>query len=137
MRIFLVLAALWLAAPASAADLYDGLPGTAWNVVEWNGAPPQGLRKPNLQFGRDGTIAGWGGCNRFGGRYAAKDGRIAFAITGWTKIWCGAIATEIDGKFATDLGRVARLATAGNGAMAAHDSAGAVVFRLQRHTGAP
>ena len=71
MRLGLALAVIALGAsvPAQAQGGGDPLAGTSWRLVELNGQPVIGTEPLTLNFGTDGRVSGYGGCNQFSGEY--------------------------------------------------------------------
>ena len=72
MRLGLALAVIALGAsvPAQAQGGGDPLAGTSWRLVELNGQPVIGTEPLTLNFGTDGRVSGYGGCNQFSGEYS-------------------------------------------------------------------
>ena len=72
MRLGLALAVIALGAsvPAQAQGGSDPLAGTSWRLVELNGQPVIGTEPLTLNFGTDGRVSGYGGCNQFSGEYS-------------------------------------------------------------------
>lgn len=100
-----------LAAPAAA----QSLAGSEWVLVELNGERVSAEPRPVIRFPREGVVDGFGGCNRFIGRYStgpaktvalppdviadpaarAVEGPIDFSRVAATKMACpGVIALE-------------------------------------------
>ena len=53
---------------------------------------------PTLQFGADGTVAGFTGCNQFHGPYTAVGGDLKIGTLATSKMAC-ARASEVEGKY--------------------------------------
>lgn len=74
------------------------LAGTSWTLTELGSMTDFAGLIPTLEFGADGTIAGFTGCNRFHGPYTitGTDLKIGTLVT--TKMACPR-ASEVEGKY--------------------------------------
>jgi heat shock protein HslJ len=53
------------------------LPGTAWQLVSFDGSAPAGVI--TVRFDAEGSVSGSGGCNSFGGSFAIEGDAIQFS----------------------------------------------------------
>ena len=71
----------------------QGLAGTSWVLTGYNNGA-QAVVSPilgvevTLAFGDDGSLSGFGGCNRLFGDYTSADGEISFGLVGSTRMAC-------------------------------------------------
>lgn len=76
------------------ADLTAG----AWLLSTLVGKPielPEGVPAPSLNIGTDGSVSGFGGCNRFSGQAQLKIDKLSLPGLMRTKMYCAAVqATE-------------------------------------------
>ncbi|MEO8038716.1 MAG: META domain-containing protein [Betaproteobacteria bacterium] len=81
-------------APASPSSLLD----TEWTLVRLGTepiVPSRDQSAPSLRFSGDGTIAGFGGCNRLTSRYRIDGDDILLGPTAATRLACpGTMETE-------------------------------------------
>ena len=64
------------------------LPGTAWVLVDLDGAEPVEGAVPTLEFGDDDTVSGWSGCNSFSGEVAIDGNELSFGPLATTRMAC-------------------------------------------------
>lgn len=72
------------------ADLTAG----AWLLATLDGKPielPEGVPAPSLNIGTDGSVSGFGGCNRFSGQAQMKNGKLSLPGLMRTKMFCEAV----------------------------------------------
>jgi heat shock protein HslJ len=138
MRIWLaILLAATLAGGAARAlaqppNLYPRLAGSAWLLVEWNGAASSLGERANLAFTATDDLSGAAACNNFVGRFKLWGDRIDITVTGTTKMQCPGARMELDAKYIADLARVKRLELAADGTLVARGEDEAVIFRFRR-----
>jgi len=63
------------------------LAGTEWVLTSLDGDTPIEGTQITLSFG-EGSLAGSGGCNTYGGSYTASDGSLALSDLYWTEMAC-------------------------------------------------
>ncbi|MEX1171483.1 MAG: META domain-containing protein [Chloroflexota bacterium] len=73
--------------PGGSPGIVGDLAGTSWVLAEIPTAPIVDTI-PTLDFGADGTVSGFAGCNTFNGTYQADESSIAFGPLATTKIGC-------------------------------------------------
>ena len=116
MRLLLVFLVLVIAACATAGP--RALAETSWTLVEIQGqALPTNLEPPlTLRFETgDFRVAGYGGCNQFGGRYTLEGEALAFGELISTKRAClDEAANERETQFLGLLGAVSRYTRSGD-----------------------
>jgi heat shock protein HslJ len=125
------LAAALPTAQLSASTPYAKLPGSAWEMIAWEGQAAMPERPIRLRFGQNNAISGRGACNHFMGTYEVRGDGIALQASQWTKMWCGGHLTALDSTFAADLLRVARLELGADGVLVATDARGTPIFRFR------
>ena len=91
-----VLAALWLAACASAGGAgEEHLVGPEWVLSDISGMRPLHGSSLTLTLAPDGQVSGSGGCNRFVGRWTTgQRGRLTLSGLGSTMMACEAALME-------------------------------------------
>lgn len=90
------------------------LAGTSWNLMELGSMSDFAGLVPTLQFGVDGTVAGFTGCNQFHGPYTAVGGDLKIGTLVTTKMACPR-ASEVEGKYLEWLPRVSSWSLGGDG----------------------
>lgn len=73
-------AGLLLAACAQTPDSLPALEGTRWIGP--------GSARPQLRLDAEGRASGFGGCNRFSGRWSAEGGRLRLGPLAATRMMC-------------------------------------------------
>jgi heat shock protein HslJ len=119
-------------AAAQTASVYAALPGTAWVIIEWNGAEPNTPMTPQVAFHGGFRFGGRAGCNAYAGSYRVSGERIAFDPSAWTKMLCPEERTAIDEKIGADWRRVRRMMFDADGVLAALAEDGTAIFRFRR-----
>lgn len=121
-----------VAREAPAADGPLALQETYWRLTQLRDARVETsprLREPHLVFGRDGAIAGSGGCNRLVGSYMQILEQIEIGGVGTTRIAC-AEGMEQEARFTAALGAAARWRIA-DGNLDLFDVAGDRILRFE------
>ncbi len=77
----------------------EGLAGSEWRPVELNRAAQPDDTKLSLQFGADGRMNGFSGCNRFMGSYSTNRDRIKIGPRASTRMACEEPAMQIEARF--------------------------------------
>jgi heat shock protein HslJ len=72
------------------------LPGTSWVLTEMGGTADFADIVPTLEFGGDGTVSGFAGCNTFNGTYTVDGAGLTFGPLGSTKIGCERPASAVE-----------------------------------------
>lgn len=71
-----------------------------WRVVEIQGKPlEQGVKAPYVEFLTEGRLAGFGGCNRFGGSYKRSGNQLEIGALAATKMACVGRGMEVEDRF--------------------------------------
>jgi peptidyl-Lys metalloendopeptidase len=87
----LIVLAAWMAACRAATEeppaQGNALQGTEWVLISLNGQAPIEGREVTLRFG-DTSIEGSGGCNTYGGTYAASADSLSLSDLYWTEMAC-------------------------------------------------
>ena len=115
MRLIVLLAVLVIAACATAGP--RALAETSWTLVEIQGQALPALETPlTLRFeAADFRVAGYGGCNQFGGRYTVDGEGLSFGQLISTKRAClDEAANEREAQFLGLLGAVSRYTRSGD-----------------------
>lgn len=98
--------------PATNADLTTGV----WMLATLDGKAiqlPEGTRTPELTIGKDHSVSGFGGCNRFSGQARVEGASIALPGLMRTKMYCAAVQATEDA-FMAALGATNAYRIAGN-----------------------
>jgi heat shock protein HslJ len=82
------------------------LGGTAWNLVEMGGTADFAHIVPTIEFGADGRVSGFAGCNTFTGSFVSDGGTLTIGTLATTKIGCLRPASEIESEYLGSLGGV-------------------------------
>jgi heat shock protein HslJ len=120
LSIAILLLAGALAVSACAAPASDGpaapadLVGTSWRAETIAGRPALAEASSTLSFLADGRIAGSGGCNRFAGQMAGKDGRLQVGQLASTMMACAPDRMEQEQRFLAALEGAERLSRDGD-----------------------
>lgn len=122
-------------AAAGRAPIYtpaDALVDTYWRLDELNGRPAplgSGGKEAHLLLQPDKpTVRGFGGCNRFSGRYALDGNALSFHAMTSTRMAC-AEGMDLEAEYLAALGRVATWAREGE-RLTLRDADGNVVARF-------
>jgi heat shock protein HslJ len=77
-------------------DATTELPGTAWDLVDLDGAEPVGQTPPSLAFTEDGSVTGSTGCNTFNAEVTIDGSELTFGPLATTRMACtdGAAAQQ-------------------------------------------
>lgn len=71
-----------------------------WRVVELNGKPLEvGVKAPYVEFLPEGRVAGFGGCNRFGGSYKRDGATIEIGPLAASRMACVGEGMAIEDAF--------------------------------------
>lgn len=79
------------------------LPGTAWSLIEMGGTADFAELVPTIEFGADGSVSGFAGCNRFSGSYMVTGGQLAMEPIAATKMGCEPPASAVESAYLTAL----------------------------------
>jgi heat shock protein HslJ len=69
-------------------DATTELPGTAWTLVDLDGAEPVGTTVPTIAFTDDGGVTGTTGCNTFNGEVTIDGGELTLGPLATTRMAC-------------------------------------------------
>lgn len=75
------------------------LRGTDWTLAEMGGTADFARLVPNLEFGADGTVSGFAGCNTFTGTYTVTGGELTLGPLATTKIGCPRPASAVESAY--------------------------------------
>lgn len=105
--------------------------GTGWVVFELRGETVEAETLPTLQFGTDGRVAAYAGCNRFSGGFEQDQGSLSFSQTmAGTMMACPPPFDSLEREFIAALGQVSSL-SAGSDEVVLTDADGATVMKLR------
>ncbi len=76
-----------------------GLPGTTWVLTALGGSEDTADIFPTLEFGADGTVSGFAGCNTYNGSYSLEGTTLSFGPLASTKMGCPPPASEVESAF--------------------------------------
>jgi heat shock protein HslJ len=79
------------------------LAGTAWTLAEIGGTADFANLVPTLEFGPDGTVSGFAGCNTFSGAYTLTGIALTFGPLATTRIGCERPASAVEASYLTAL----------------------------------
>lgn len=82
--------------PAAVPSAATELSGTRWILADMDGSVDFARLVLTLEFGRDGTLTGFAGCNTFDGRYAVTGDEISLGPLVTTKIACERPASAVE-----------------------------------------
>jgi heat shock protein HslJ len=88
--------------PASGA----GLGGTAWNLAEMGGTADFARILPTIEFGEDGSVSGFAGCNTFSGTFTTEGTTLTMSPLATTKIGCQRPASAVEAEYLNALSGV-------------------------------
>jgi heat shock protein HslJ len=97
----------------------DPLRGSRWALVSMTrdddtSAPPDDASRPTLEFGDDGKVYGFGGCNRYFGSYELEaSGALSLGRIGATRMACPPPILDREDAFFAALEAIDRFAIAG------------------------
>jgi heat shock protein HslJ len=101
--------------PTVGASVGAGLAGTSWNLFEMGGTADFAHLVPTIDFGADGTVSGFAGCNRFGGTFTVEGRDLHLGPLATTKIFCQRPASAVEGDYLKALVNVATWEISGSG----------------------
>jgi heat shock protein HslJ len=111
----------------------DALAGSEWRPVDLSGAAQRADTPVMIQFGGEGKVSGFGGCNRFSGAYRLSGERIVIGPLASTRMACvdeGAMQTEA--RFFRILQAAARFQR-DRAKLSLKDEAGAIIARFAQN----
>jgi heat shock protein HslJ len=83
------------------------LAGTAWALVEMGNTADFAHIVPTIEFGADGSVSGFAGCNTFSGSYTANGSVLTLGPLATTKIGCERPASVVESDYLAALSAVA------------------------------
>ena len=75
------------------------LGGTAWNLTEMGGTADFAHIVPTIEFGADGRVSGFAGCNTFSGTFTTEGATLTLGPLATTKIGCLRPASAVEAEF--------------------------------------
>jgi heat shock protein HslJ len=91
------------------------LGGSAWTLAEMGGTADFERLVPTLEFGADGTVSGFAGCNTFSGTYTVSGGDLRLGPLATTKIGCERPASAVEAAYLEALAAVTTWSVDGTG----------------------
>jgi heat shock protein HslJ len=93
---------------ASAAPPTQGaaLGGTFWNLAEMSGTADFAHIVPTIEFGTDGTVSGFAGCNTFSGTFTTNGATLTMGPLASTEIGCQPPASAVEAQYLNALSGV-------------------------------
>lgn len=82
------------------------LSGTTWDLAEMGGTADFAHLVPTIDFGADGSVSGFAGCNTFNGRFTTDGTMLKLGPLATTKIGCQRPASEIESTYLAALAGV-------------------------------
>jgi putative lipoprotein len=124
--------AAMLAACAQQGAKADAPPASlegAWRVedIDHGGVVDDALA--TIEFGADGRLSGRGGCNRFGGDYSYRNGRLSVGALFSTKMACAPALMDLEAKILNRLEGELTAAVETGGAVSLSDAEGRILIR--------
>jgi heat shock protein HslJ len=93
---------------ASAAPPTQGaaLGGTAWKLAEMGGTADFARIVPTIEFGADGSVSGFAGCNTFRGTFTTDGTTLTMSPLATTEIGCQRPASAVEAEYLNALSGV-------------------------------
>jgi heat shock protein HslJ len=82
------------------------LGGTNWNLTEMGGTADFARIAPTIEFGADGSVSGFAGCNTFSGTFTTDGGKLTMSPLATTKIGCQRPASAVESEYLNALSGV-------------------------------
>jgi heat shock protein HslJ len=99
-----------------------------WVLVAIDGNEDLADIVPTLSVAPDGSVSGFGGCNRFNGRMAVDGATVVVGPLASTKVACGAPGDLVERRYLEVLGAAARWSIDANGRLILEGDAGSLMF---------
>jgi len=103
------------------------LAGTAWNLAQMGGTADFAHILPTIQFGDDGKVFGFSGCNTFTGTFTTEGATLTLGPLAMTKIACVRPASAVESDYLEALAGVSSWEIGAGGQLTL---GGAVVLRF-------
>jgi heat shock protein HslJ len=91
------------------------LPGTSWDLVQLGETADLAHLVPSIEFGTDGTVSGFAGCNRFTGSFTTDASTLKLGPLATTKIGCPPPASTVETDYLGALSGVTSWSTTDDG----------------------
>lgn len=101
-----IVASMGAEASASPSASSATLHGTAWNLAEMGGTADFARIIPTIEFGADGTVSGFAGCNTFNGTFTTEGQTLTMSPLAATKIGCQRPASAVEAEYLNALSGV-------------------------------
>lgn len=75
------------------------LAGTSWSLADMGGTADFAHLVPTLEFGADGTVSGFAGCNTFTGAYTVTGDTLTLGPLATTRIGCQRPASAVEAAY--------------------------------------
>jgi heat shock protein HslJ len=82
------------------------LAGTSWDLAEMGGTADFAHLVPTIDFGLDGSVSGFAGCNTFSGPFRTDGGSLTLGPLATTEIGCQRPASEVESTYLAALAGV-------------------------------
>jgi len=89
------------------------LAGTSWTLAEMGGTADFAHVVPTLEFGADGTVSGFAGCNTFRGPYTLTGDGLTLGPLATTRIGCQRPASAVEAEYLAALAATTSAASDG------------------------
>jgi heat shock protein HslJ len=87
-------------APTPAASAGSGeLPGTSWDLAEMGPTGDFARIVPTIEFGGDGTVSGFAGCNTFTGTFTTDGSTLTLGPLATTRMACERPASAVEATY--------------------------------------
>jgi heat shock protein HslJ len=94
-----IVASSGVAGSAAPPSPGTALGGTAWNLAEMGGTADFARIVPTIEFGDDGTVSGFAGCNTFRGTFTTEGATLTMSPLATTKIGCQRPASGVEAEY--------------------------------------
>jgi heat shock protein HslJ len=101
-----IVAAQGVAASAAPPRQGAALGGTSWNLAEMGGTADFAHIVPTIEFGTDGTVSGFAGCNTFSGTFTTNGTTLTMGPLASTEIGCQRPASAVEAEYLDALSSV-------------------------------
>jgi heat shock protein HslJ len=91
------------------------LPGTSWDLVQLGETADLARLVPTIEFGSDGTVSGFAGCNRFSGSFTTDGSTLKLGPLATTRIGCPPPASTVETDYLQALSGVTSWAVTSDG----------------------
>jgi heat shock protein HslJ len=99
------------------------LPGTSWDLAEMGGTGDFARIVPTIEFGSDGRVSGFAGCNTFSGTFATDGSTLTLGPLATTRMACERPASAVEATYLEALSGVTSWSIGEDGRLALEGAA--------------